>query len=270
MTDKSIFDFNDYKGYLKAFLKSEPNAGHGFRSRLAKALNCQTAYVSQVLNGKAHFSLEQAEAANSFLAHSEDEAQYFLFIVERSRAGTQALQKRLDRQIEAMQKKRMVLKDRVDIKTELDQKDQATYYSSWIYAALHIAVTIPTLRDRKSLAEALKLPQQQTNEALDFLVQVGLLKMEGQEFTTGQARLFLGADSPLIRQHHANWRVQTLKSLDRPTDQDLHYSGVVSLASADVRAIKDRLIQGLNEARKLVKDSKEEELHVIALDFFKL
>lgn len=270
MTGKSIFDFNDYKAYLKAVLRAQPNEGHGYRSKLARALNCQTAYISQVLNGKAQLSLEQAEAANSFLAHTDDESQYFLFIVERGRAGTQALQKRLDKQIEIMQKKRMVLKDRVDIKTELDQKDQATYYSSWIYAALHIAVTIPTLRDRKSLAEAMKLPQQQTNEALDFLVQVGLLKMEGQEFTPGQARLFLGADSPLIRQHHINWRVQTLKSLDRPIENDLHYSGVVSLAAADVRAIKDRLIQGLNEARKLVKDSKEEELHVIALDFFKL
>jgi len=270
MTEKFIFDFTDYKAYLKAFLKSEKNQGHGFRSRLAKAVNCQTAYVSQVLNGKAHFSLEQAEAANGFLAHSDDEAQYFLLIVERSRAGTPALIKRLDKQIEVIQKKRMTMRERVDIQTELNERDQAKYYSSWIYAAIHITVTIPTLRDRKSITEALKLPPQQVNEALDFLVQVGMLRAVGSEFTPGEARLFLPADSPLFRQHHTNWRLQALKALDRPADADLHYSSVVSLAASDVMKIKERLILGINEARKIVRDSKEEELHVIALDFFKL
>lgn len=56
----SIFDYSDYKAFILSVDQSRPR---GFRKSLAAAIPCQTAYVSQVLNGGAHFNLEQAEAA---------------------------------------------------------------------------------------------------------------------------------------------------------------------------------------------------------------
>ncbi|HEY1080196.1 MAG TPA: hypothetical protein VGE46_08860, partial [Bdellovibrio sp.] len=66
-----LYDFEDYKAYLRHRAEAE----RGVKSALAKALNCQSAYISQVLNENAHLSLEQGDAANTFFAHSEKESQ---------------------------------------------------------------------------------------------------------------------------------------------------------------------------------------------------
>ena len=89
----SIFDYTDYKKYLKDGLKQKPKSGHGFKSAMASAIHCQSAYISRVLNGDAHFSLEQAYALNGFLGHSEEEAEFFILLVSYARAGTQPLER---------------------------------------------------------------------------------------------------------------------------------------------------------------------------------
>ncbi len=77
MTEKSLFEYLSYKTYLKAALENKPSGGHGFRSKIAAALGCQVSYISQVLNKEAHFSLEQAEALNSLLGHTDEESEFF-------------------------------------------------------------------------------------------------------------------------------------------------------------------------------------------------
>ena len=64
-----IFDFKDYKLYLAKVEERRPLKGRGFRAELARIMGCQTAYVSQVLNGRANFSLEQAQAVSKLLVH---------------------------------------------------------------------------------------------------------------------------------------------------------------------------------------------------------
>ena len=69
--DKNIFEFRNYKAYLDHLISSKPGKGRGMRSSIAKALHCQTSYISQVLNEEAHFSLEQGDALNRLLDHSD-------------------------------------------------------------------------------------------------------------------------------------------------------------------------------------------------------
>ena len=53
--------------------------------------------------------------------------------------------------------------------------------------------------------------------------------------------IFLGNDSPLTPKVHANWRVRSIDSLERETQQELHYSSVVSLSASDVKQLLDVL-----------------------------
>ena len=61
---------------------------------------------------------------------------------------------------------------------------------------------------------------------------------------------------------------QALESLDREDINDLHYSAVVSLSKADVRALKSRMIDHIKEYIATIRDSKEEEVYALCLDFF--
>src|SRR5690348_10459892 len=137
----SIFDHDSYKLYLNERLDDHTSSGgRGSRTRLSKAISCQTAYTAQVLRGSAHFSLEQAEAINDFLGHTEEEGHFLLLLIQRERAGTKSLRQRFNRQIKAIRDKRHLLVNRLQIVQPLGPNEQMTYYSSWHYAAIHALV----------------------------------------------------------------------------------------------------------------------------------
>ena len=57
---KEIFDFQNYRQFILE--KTGPrNSRRGLKGAMARALRCQPTYVSQVLNGRGNFSLEQGE-----------------------------------------------------------------------------------------------------------------------------------------------------------------------------------------------------------------
>ena len=85
---KALFEYSDYKLYLSDKIDGMPKHGRGERSKLAEALRCHLAYVSQVLKGEAQLSLEQADIINQYFDHSPDEADFFLLLVQAARAGT--------------------------------------------------------------------------------------------------------------------------------------------------------------------------------------
>jgi hypothetical protein len=72
----------------------------------ARAIGCQTAYISQVLNADLNFGLEQALKISLLLGLTEDEKRYLLFLVEKSRAGTIELKAHFQKQLEEVRKNR--------------------------------------------------------------------------------------------------------------------------------------------------------------------
>jgi len=266
---KSIYDFSDYKAYLRSQV-GDKTARRGLKSALANALSCQPTYISRVINGPAHLSLEQATGVNEFFSHSRDDSHYFLLLVQKDRAGNRPLKSYFAEQIQEMLDRRLNLTRRLGTQNKLSEEHKQIFYSSWIYLAIHIALTIPELRTREALAQYLNLPSKKVAEILEFLVEAGLARPDGQHFTSESSLLRIGSDSPFIIRHHCNWRTQVLESLDREKIHDLHYSGVVSLSRADVRVLKDRMLEHIKEYVTTVRASKEEEVYVLCMDFFGL
>lgn len=269
MMNKSIFNFVHYKDYLHERCGAS-GTKRGVKTALANALGCQSTYLSHVLHAHAHLSLEQAEKANEFFGHSEEEAAFFFLLLQKDRAGTATLSKYFQAQMDEILKRRLVLTKRLGEKLTLDRESQATYYSSWIYAAVHIALTIPSLRSRETLAAYLHLPLKKISETLDFLRSIGLAKGEGDHYEVGPSQIRLGNDSHNILKHYTNWRTQAIESLDRGPTVDFHYSGVVSLSHSDVAKIKNILLEAVRDSQKVVQDSREEELYALNCDFFTL
>ncbi|MNY59358.1 hypothetical protein D3C86_1957950 [compost metagenome] len=61
-----------------------------------------------------------------------------------------------------------------------------------------------------------------------------------------------------------------MQGLEQEKLNELHYSGVVSLSSSDILKIKDQLLETIKKNIDVIKDSKEEELYCITIDFFDL
>jgi uncharacterized protein (TIGR02147 family) len=269
MIGKNLFSYSSYKAYIRQ-RAGGAHTKKGVKTALAKALHCQPTYISQVLHGKAHLSPEQAEAANHFFGHTREEAHFFHLLLQKERAGTKSLARYYDEQIQEILQRRLVLTSRLGAKQALSAEHQSIYYSSWIYAAVHIALTIPELRTRDALSRYLHVAPARITEVLEFLVAAGLAVGKGEEFVNGPSQVRLGRDSQHILRHHANWRAQAIEALEREELTDLHYSGVVSLSREDVVRVKDRILESIEEIQKTVRDSREEELCALTFDLFRL
>lgn len=268
---KNVFEYRDYKLYLNDFIKSQPRNGHGVQSKIATLLSCHSAYVTQVLKKDAHFSLEQAEILNPFLRHTNDEADFFILLVQSGRAGTQSLRERIDRQMKHILEKRQLLKKRFSGNVELKEVDQMTYYSHWYYCATHILTSIDKYQTIEALASRLSLSSERVVGILQFLESVGLIQVKAGKYKyCGNDFLFLGNDSPLLPRHHTNWRMYAISSLGNVENNDLHFSTVVSLSDKDVLKIKEKMITEIESTRKIIRDSPEEDIYCYNLDFFKV
>jgi len=99
----------------------------------------RSADVSQVLNDRYHFSLEQAEAATQFLGLSQDESRCFILLVEIQRAGTPSLKQYFLKQLAELRELHLMIKERIGVSSALTEHHQTIYYSFWHYAAVHTA-----------------------------------------------------------------------------------------------------------------------------------
>lgn len=266
---RQVFEFTDYKAYLNSVL-STTGSQRGMRSKLATHLRCQISFLSQVLNGDTHLSLEHGLKISEFLGHSDEETHFFILLLEAGRAGSSSLRVYFKKQIDEVLAKRTEIDKRVKASDSLNLESQTRYYSTWYYAAIHIALSIPDFQTPAAICERLKLPMKLVVTTLEFLESVGLAKFNQGKYEIGPKRIHLNRKSDLISKHHSNWRLQSLHCLERRNDDDLNYSSVYSIAKSDLAKVRLILVQAIDQFEPLIISSKEEELICINLDLLVL
>jgi uncharacterized protein (TIGR02147 family) len=267
---KTLFEYLLYKDYINDFIHHSPSRGRGMKLKIAQFLNCQTAFISQVMNGDPNFSLEQAVKLNLFFEHTKEESRFFILLVQLERAGSLDLKKFFQEEIKEILEKRSDLKNRLAIKSSLKKIDQQTYYSNWLYACIHMMVAIPEFRNRDAIARQLNLPREKVMEILTFLEETKLIQKRSGQYEIGVTKIHLSKDSPQVQRHHTNWRMQAIRAIDINDNLDLHYSTVVSMSKNDIPRLKEILIKAIEECRLVIKDSKEEKIQSICIDLFGL
>lgn len=267
---QSIFESESYKAYLDQALELRSASEKGQRSKLAAHIGCHTAYVSQVLNGDVHFSLEQAEKINSYLGHGKDEGLYFLTLVQFERAGTPSLRAIFKEQLGQQLKKFSKLNHRLEFEKTIGLEEQATYYSAWYYAAIHVMVSLPGLDNHEALTKSLNLPSELVAQVLDFLTSSGLIKKSGRSYLIGTKSIHVTEDSPLISRHHINWRLHAMQTFQVPAEGDFHYTSVITISKKDATKLREIMMKAIQEMRPIVRASKDEAGYCYNLDLFRV
>lgn len=267
---KLVFEFENYKEYLLHLEQQRSSFQKGFRTRLSEALGCRNTYISHVLNSDANFSLEQGLKVSQFLNLNRLEQKYFLFLIEYYRAGTTELKNYFLKELSDLREKNLNIKDRIPAQKTLTPEAQATYYSHWMYAAIHMITTLKTHRSVSAIIDSLKLPEEAIKSTILFLISVGLLEEKNNELIPGSTQLHLGKDSNQIRQHHTNWRIAAIESLVQIEKNDIHYSTVSSLSFEDAEKMKAHFVEEIQKYVKTISSSKEETIFGFNLDFYSL
>lgn len=263
-------EFTDYKRFLEARIKSDSATTKGLRQKLSKSIGCQSSYFSQVVNGKAHFTLEQAYRLCHFLSLDDNESKYFMLMVEYARSGTRDLRDYYMRQMEEIREMRLNLTKRMKNTQTVPREEQHQYYSTWFYSAIHVMLSIPEFQNISKIAIHLNLPEKIISEAIEFLIRIGIIEKKEGRYIPTKRDVHIGKESEFIQRHHINWRTQCLVSVEKNLPEDFHYSVVTAISQADVKKIKEILIQSVEKAREVIGPSPEETPCVLAVDFFKL
>jgi uncharacterized protein (TIGR02147 family) len=267
----TVFQYEDYKAYLQAIETQRSHVQRGFRSRIASTINCQNAYVSRVLNGDAHFSLEQGMALSQFLELNKLEKKYFLGLIEFARAGTPDLKSYFKDNLDQLREKNLDMKARLKDVHTMSPEAQTRFYSHWLYGAIHLLPTLKSYTDISAIARALQISPDAAREIVLFLISCGLIEEQRGKLKPGPTQLHLEKNSPYINQHHTNWRIAALHSLvEKTPETDIHYSTVSTLSVADAKKLRRDFFQLIESYVATVRESPEQTLMGFNLDFYSL
>lgn len=268
--DKSIFDFEDYRVFLGAWIKAQLKGGRGMRAALAQKLQCHRAYISLVLNRKANFSLEQTELLAEFMALSEDESDFLFLLVQKERAGSKNLEQRFLQKLKEAKELQLRLTHRMRREKQISEKDQAIFFSEWYYSVILLLCGMEAFQTREAIAARLHLSMTTINKALSFLQSIGFIEQKGDRFLRSHPGIFLRQESPFINTHHGNWRLQAMQSLGKRGAHDFHYSGAATIGAADIVKLRKVFVDSIERATKLIGDSQEEDVVGICVDLFQI
>lgn len=264
----SCFEYDDYKKYLKIWISSQPGGGRGFYRKMAQHLKIHTTLMSHIMSGKQDFTEDQMLLLSEFMGLSEAETEYWIELLRWSRASTPRLKERLKRKLQQLRQDSREIHKRIVTHHELTDQDSARFYSNWYFSALRLLTDIPQYQTRASLMSSLPLPAQTLGEAISFLVNTGLIREEKGRLIIGPSQTHLPSNSPYVWTTHKNWRLKAMERHAQVRDQELFYTGPMSISIDDVEKIRELLVQTIAEITKIASTSKPETLVALGVDWF--
>lgn len=266
----NLFEAKSPSHFLRARMKTLPNEGRGELRRLSLETSIHTTTMSQIFSGTRHLSLEQAAKLCSAIALNETETRYFLLMLLRDRAGTTELREVFESQMtelraEAEQLSKVIRKDR-----SLSESEKAHFYSNWFFTGIAVLCSIPSLQTLDALVAHTRLPRTRVKQVLDFLVQSGISVESGGRYSPGSQTTHLDSKSPLISRHHSNWRVRAMEKHPALADDELAYSGPMSISAKDAARIRSLLAKAVRDVHEIRNPSPCEEAYCLNIDWFRI
>lgn len=265
----NIYSFQSYLDIVVAFI-SENNKQSAYKGKLAQAANCQPAYLSQVLSGKAHFTPDHAANLCSFFKFDPFQSTYFINLVHLARASSPRLKAFIMASQNSILSNVETVSGRVKTKPAADEDRLKEYYSSWHYSAVHIATTCPSYQTVERISDRLSLSQEKVELILNRLESLQLVQNQDQVWRAINYDLHISDQSELNVKNHVNWRLKALENIQSNQSQNnIHYTAVFSMSEETYKSIKNKVLEMILETRNQIISSKEEDVFVMNCDFFK-
>jgi uncharacterized protein (TIGR02147 family) len=238
--------------------------------RLAEHLQVTSVMISQIFKGDRDLTAEQAHQLSEFLGLSELATDYFILLVQVSRAGTHSYRTRLENKLKTLRDNSRELKTRMPADKELSEEARAIFYSRWYYSGVRLASSIEGYQSTDLIGERLGLPRNEVRRVVEFLVTNGLCLQDGPRIMMGPKATHLGADSVFVGRHHLNWRTKAISKIDNIERDELFYTAPMALSHAMIDEIRGELVKLIERIGNKVVTSESETLACLNIDWFKI
>ncbi|CAN5493593.1 hypothetical protein BH10BDE1_BH10BDE1_23400 [soil metagenome] len=264
----SVYEYSDYRAFLRNWVKAKASDGRGQWSRMAKALRVTSTMVSQVMREERNLSPELANDLCDYIGFSEEETRHFLLLVDFARAGSASLKKRLRAQVLESQAQAATLAKRLKASDAMTDKAKARFYSDWIYSGVRNASAISDAQSIDELAVRFNVERKTMTEIVKFLVENELCSSQSGLISVGPQKTHVAADSPFVLSHHRNWRLKAVDAMRSRRETDLFYTGPMSLSVELASEVRKRIPTFLDGLYKELGPSRSEVVRCLNIDWF--
>ncbi len=265
----NIYEFTDYKRFLRSWIDDQPKQGRGLIKKIAQHLRMSSTMISHILSGDKHFSIEALNDLAAFIGFDEQESEYFILLLLYAKAGSFSLRERFKKKIQAERKKASEITQRVKADRELQDVDKTVFYSNWLYTGIRNMTACPGLQNVDEISVYLNLPRAVVQKVLDFLLKNDLCIEKGGKILPGPKQTHIGHQNPLVSRHHQNWRLQGFtKMIESADDKNLFFTSPMSISHETAELIRQRIPAFIEEIFKLVKPSPSEVVRCLNIDWF--
>jgi hypothetical protein len=266
---QSVFDFKSYKEFLNILLHG-PNSVRGLQTRLAKHLNCQSAYLYQVIKGKAELTEDQAYGVTTFFEMTSLERRYFLCQVSSSKAHTPELKKYLQDQALQLKAEQTDLAISADAKSaKIENAALDYYFSQSLPSLLHILTSSSQFQTEEALSRRLKIPRSLTIHHLQKLSDFGFIEKRNDRWIFKSASLHFPESSSHSLSQHLIRRSQVMNSLLHREKEDSHFCSLFTLDQESYLKLKKVFSDFVSKSQKLIHSGGTDEAYVLVADLFK-
>lgn len=268
---QSMSEYSDYRKYLIDYIHHQPNRGRGLISKISAAIGIHVSLLSLILKGERELSEEQAFDICEHFEFSDLDRRYFLLMVRHSRAGNPRLRGQIEKDIAEVKQQYFKASEVMDYDHVLSDEEKAIFYSRWYYPAIRQFCAIgKTGRSFEEISEHFKISRRKLSPVMDFLVRKQLcLEAEGL-YRIGPKRTFLEVNSPFLLQYLTQWRSKALAQYENIRDDEVAFTGVISVSLADYETIRLQIMELLKNVSRIANETEEEAVAAINIDFFQV
>lgn len=267
-TDVEIFDYRDYRSYLRDVYQARKNSEYGFSYRaFAKRAGLSAPnYLKLVAEGQRNLTAEMAVRFASALGLSAESASYFCDLVAFNQAASAGERERCYQRLSSYRRYRNTFR--------LDAA-HAAYHSAWYIPAIRELAACQGFReDPKWIARRLRpsISSRQAEQALGVLRQLGLLVHDAAgKLVQHQALVSTGDDQPLghhIATFHRTMLERASEALDSVPREEREIAGLtLGLDAAQAQHVKRRLYELRQELLQVAGQSSATPDRVVQINF---
>lgn len=238
--------------------------------RLSQKTGIHSTTLSQIVKGSRPLSLEQAMSIAEELGLNPLQSKFFLTLLQRERAGTEALRKFFDSELKLQKAESRQLVHVMKKDKRLSEEEKARFYSNWYYSCLPVLSSLPGMQSARALMLRTGLSRSRFQEALGFLLKAGIMKETKGKLEPGVMATHLDAQSSYISRHHGNWRVKAMDRHPNLTPEELAYSSPMSLSKEDAKKVRALLLEAVKRTGEIMGPSDCEVAYCLNVDWFEI
>lgn len=250
-----IYDFTNYREYLKAYFEDRKKRDSKFSHRyVSRRLGLSSPnLILMVIQGKRNLTPSLAFKISEEFKHNEKEAEYFENMVRFLQAKTN---KEKDRCFNKM----ILLRRNINNAMKIEEY-QYEYYTNWYNLAIRELVTHTEFKeDYKWLAKKISPPitPSQAKRSVDLLLKLGLIKKNGKSYIRSSPIISTGPEvsSLAIVNFHKKMAERAASSLDTvPKDERDITSCTVNISEQSVTKIKNIIADCRKKVLSIAKES---------------